>query len=88
MYDKYPHLPPNKLWGELRNDAVGICMDTFGRHPPEAAGASGCHGFGGNQLLRLNTKGQLTSGEWCINAESTEKVSCNRKQIFFICQFK
>ena len=27
--------------------------------------AGGCHGFGGNQLFRLNTEGQLTSGEWC-----------------------
>ena len=31
--------------------------------------ASGCHGFGGNQLFRLNTEGQLTSGEWCTDLD-------------------
>lgn len=29
---------------------------------------SGCHHSGGNQLFRLNTKGQLTTGEWCVEA--------------------
>ena len=74
VLEKYPPLPPNKHWGELRNEATGVCLDTFGRHPPEAAGASGCHGYGGNQLLRLNTQGQMTSGEWCLKAESTDQV--------------
>ena len=31
--------------------------------------SSGCHGFGGNQLFRLNTEGQLTSGEWCTEVD-------------------
>ena len=35
VFDKYPKLPPNKLWGELKNEAAGICLDTHGRHPPE-----------------------------------------------------
>ena len=62
-------MPPNKHWGELKNQVISIaalislltsiraigqaggkCLDTFGRHPPEKAGASGCHGFGGNQV--------------------------------------
>jgi polypeptide N-acetylgalactosaminyltransferase len=74
VLEKYPPLPPNKHWGELKSEASGACLDTFGRHPPEAAGASGCHGYGGNQLLRLNTQGQMTSGEWCIKAESSDQV--------------
>jgi len=75
IFDKYPRLPPNKHWGEMRNKATDQCLDTFGRHPPEKAGASGCHGFGGNQMLRLNGEGQLTSGEWCFKAENKENVN-------------
>lgn len=33
--------------------------------------SSGCHGFGGNQLFRLNTEGQLTSGEWCTDLDNS-----------------
>lgn len=75
VLEKYPPLPPNKKWGEMKNEANQLCLDTFGRHPPEAAGVSGCHGFGGNQMFRLNTEGQLTSGEWCLKAEKGDKVS-------------
>merc|ERR1719341_3058215 len=74
VLEKYPRLPPNKHWGELKNEATERCLDTFGRHPPEESGASSCHGFGGNQLFRLNTEGQLTSGEWCVKAERNDKV--------------
>ncbi len=35
VFDKYPPLPPNKIWGELKNLANNFCMDTQGRHPPE-----------------------------------------------------
>lgn len=69
VFDKYPPLPPNKLWGELRNVANNFCLDTQGKHPPEKHSASGCHGFGGNQLFRLNVEGQLTSGEWCTDVD-------------------
>ena len=34
-------------------------------------GASGCHHMGGNQLYKLNTEGQLTSGEWCTDYTGT-----------------
>jgi len=71
VFDKYPKLPPNKYWGELRNEASGLCLDTHGRHPPEKVSASGCHGLGGNQMMRLNTEGQLTSGEWCNEKDPT-----------------
>ena len=35
VFDKYPKLPPNAYWGELRNEAANLCLDTHGRHPPE-----------------------------------------------------
>lgn len=71
VFDKYPKLPPNKYWGELKNVAHGLCLDTHGKHPPEKIGASQCHGYGGNQMFRLNTKGQLTSGEWCTDKDNS-----------------
>ena len=56
VFDKYPKLPPNKFWGEMKNEGSGTCVDTMGRHPPSAIGASGCHGGGGYQLMLLNTE--------------------------------
>ncbi len=35
VFDKYPPLPPNRYWGELKNLANDFCLDTHGRHPPE-----------------------------------------------------
>ncbi len=35
IFDKYPPLPPNRIWGELKNLANDFCLDTHGRHPPE-----------------------------------------------------
>ncbi|CAG0879677.1 unnamed protein product [Darwinula stevensoni] len=66
---KYPELPPNVYWGELRNEAVGLCMDSMGHSPPTLMGISACHGYGNNQLVRLNAKGQLGLGERCIEAD-------------------
>jgi len=75
VLEKYPKMPANVRWGEVKNQAGGKCLDTFGRHPPEKAGASGCHGFGGNQLFMLNAAGRLTSGEWCLKAERADQVT-------------
>merc|ERR1711902_223020 len=36
-----------------------------------------CHGFGGNQLFRLNTEGQLTSGEWCTDVNANKQITVN-----------
>ena len=55
VLEKYPKMPANVRWGEVKNQAGGKCLDTFGRHPPEKAGASGCHGFGGNQLFMVSS---------------------------------
>ncbi|KAL1122097.1 hypothetical protein AAG570_003503 [Ranatra chinensis] len=70
VFDKFPDLPPNLHWGELRNVATQTCMDTMGHGPPALIGLSHCHGFGNNQLMRLNSKGQLGVGERCIDADS------------------
>ncbi|OZC08256.1 hypothetical protein X798_04735 [Onchocerca flexuosa] len=62
----YPLPPENHVWGEAKNLATGKCIDTMGRSVPGVVGATLCHGYGGNQLIKLNKKGQLTQGEWCI----------------------
>ena len=75
VFSKYPKLPPNKYWGELVNTVDSLCLDTYGRHPPEMVGASPCHHGGGNQLFRLNTEGQLSSGEWCTDISGSNAIN-------------
>jgi polypeptide N-acetylgalactosaminyltransferase len=62
----YPLLPENDVWGEAKNPATGKCIDTMGNPIPGRVGATQCHGYGGNQIIRLNKEGQMTQGEWCI----------------------
>ncbi|XP_043499793.1 N-acetylgalactosaminyltransferase 7 isoform X2 [Polistes fuscatus] len=69
VLDKFPELPPNMHWGELRNGATGACLDTMGHAPPSLMATSYCHNYGNNQLIRLNSKGQLGVGERCIEAD-------------------
>ncbi|TKR70554.1 hypothetical protein L596_022565 [Steinernema carpocapsae] len=64
----YPKLPENDVWGEAKNLHTSKCLDTMGQPIPGTVGATPCHGYGGNQLMRLNKKGQLTQGEWCLTA--------------------
>jgi len=45
-------------------------MDTLGHGPPSLMAVQHCHGFGNNQLMRLNAKGQLGVGERCIEADA------------------
>ncbi|XP_063927708.1 N-acetylgalactosaminyltransferase 7 [Zophobas morio] len=70
VLDKYPELPPNIHFGELRSVAVTKCLDTLGHAPPALMAIQHCHGFGNNQLMRLNAKGQLGVGERCIEADA------------------
>lgn len=70
ILDKFPELPPNVEWGELRSGATSSCLDTVGHAPPALMAMQHCHGFGNNQLMRLNAKGQLGVGERCIEADS------------------
>lgn len=69
VLEKYPELPPNLHFGELRSVAVGKCLDTLGHGPPSLMAIQHCHGFGNNQLMRLNSLGQLGVGERCIEAD-------------------
>ncbi|CAG9801447.1 unnamed protein product [Chironomus riparius] len=71
VYDKYPQLPENIFWGELINSANMKCFDAMGRQPPSLVGLQHCHGYGNNQLVRLNAAGQLGIGERCVDADST-----------------
>ncbi|KAL6440893.1 hypothetical protein ACFW04_003363 [Cataglyphis niger] len=54
VLDKFPELPPNIHWGELRNVATGSCLDTMGHAPPSLMATSHCHGFGNNQVICEN----------------------------------
>lgn len=67
---KYPRLPENLYWGELRNLATGTCLDSLGQQPPHPIGTSYCHQQGVNQLFRLNAEGQLGVGERCVEADT------------------
>ncbi|XP_019876718.1 N-acetylgalactosaminyltransferase 7 isoform X1 [Aethina tumida] len=69
VLDKFPELPPNLHYGELRSVAVNKCLDTLGHAPPSLMAIQHCHGYGNNQLMRLNAKGQLGVGERCIEAD-------------------
>ncbi|XP_065342974.1 N-acetylgalactosaminyltransferase 7 isoform X1 [Cloeon dipterum] len=69
MREKFPELPPNVHWGEMINKATKECIDTMGHAAPTVMGMSPCHGWGNNQLVRLNAKGQLGVGERCIDAD-------------------
>ncbi|KAJ8974484.1 hypothetical protein NQ317_001493 [Molorchus minor] len=66
VLDKYPELPPNLHFGELSQQVPG--------HPrprplPPLMAVQHCHGYGNNQLFRLNAKGQLGVGERCVEAD-------------------
>uniref|UniRef100_A0A1I8P174 Polypeptide N-acetylgalactosaminyltransferase n=1 Tax=Stomoxys calcitrans TaxID=35570 RepID=A0A1I8P174_STOCA len=69
VYDKFPALPANLHWGELRSVASENCLDSMGSQPPAIMGLSHCHGGGSNQLIRLNAAGQLGVGERCVEAD-------------------
>ncbi|VDN54632.1 unnamed protein product [Dracunculus medinensis] len=71
----YPLLPENHVWGEAKNPLTGKCIDLMGRSIPAKVGVSPCHGFGGQQLIRLNVKGQLAQGEWCIMPEDESLIA-------------
>lgn len=70
VLDKFPLLPKNLYWGEVRSLLTSQCLDTMSSQPPSIVGMSHCHGSGGNQIFRLNAEGQLGVGERCIEADS------------------
>lgn len=69
VYEKFPPLPPNKAWGEFKAKGGNKCWDVMGQQVGGGPiGLSYCHHFGGSQMFRLNTKGQIGVGERCIKA--------------------
>ncbi|XP_069704421.1 N-acetylgalactosaminyltransferase 7 isoform X1 [Periplaneta americana] len=75
VYDKFPPLPPNLHWGEIRSVALAsLCWDTLGQDAPTFINVYDCLDDNSNaelsQLIRLNAKGQLGVGERCIEGDS------------------
>lgn len=70
VFNDFPLPPENDVWGEAKNPASGKCIDTMGQGSSGTIGATPCHGFGGNQMVKLNKHGQLTQGEWCLTPTS------------------
>jgi len=52
--------------GALKNEALNFCVDTMGHKEGESAGASYCHGQGGNQLFEFSKKHELRMGVHCL----------------------
>ncbi|XP_055389935.1 N-acetylgalactosaminyltransferase 7-like [Condylostylus longicornis] len=63
---QYPYPPKNLYWGEIKTASTGLCLDILNGDLPRKIGVRECHKMGGSQLFRLNTKGQLSNGERCI----------------------
>lgn len=38
VYDKFPKLPKNVVWGTVKNKATGLCLDTMGKAAPAYIG--------------------------------------------------
>ncbi|ALC48047.1 GalNAc-T2 [Drosophila busckii] len=68
VLDKFPALPANLHWGELRSVASDGCLDSMSNEPPALMGFTYCQGTG-NQLMRLNAEGQLGVDERCVEAD-------------------
>jgi polypeptide N-acetylgalactosaminyltransferase len=67
----YPEAPVPASFlsiGEISNPTTKLCFDTMGKKTGESAGASPCHGIGGNQAWSLTKEGQIRSDETCISA--------------------
>lgn len=72
----FPAPPPNVAWGEIRIRESGKCWDTKGELAGGGPfGLSRCHHYGGGQLFRLNSKGQMGYGERCIDRYQSKKIS-------------
>ena len=53
----------------MKNLATSKCLDAMGRQPPSMMSVQHCHGYGNNQLLRLNAAGQIGVGERCVEGD-------------------
>ena len=56
---KYPVPAENSHWGEIAQEGVDTCWDTYGHSWGETIGASPCHHGGGNQLFRWERRNRF-----------------------------
>ncbi|XP_072163061.1 N-acetylgalactosaminyltransferase 7-like [Diadema setosum] len=71
--EEYPPPAKNKIWGEVRSVDSELCLDTNGAqsNPKAVMAMAGCHGMGGNQLFRINTRGQMAVEDgYCLFAKA------------------
>lgn len=79
VYDLYPLPPPNRAWGEFKERRGDQCWDSMGQGMGEGPiGAYYCHHGGANQYYRLNEKGQIGTGEWCLKVENGDTIHIRR----------
>jgi polypeptide N-acetylgalactosaminyltransferase len=67
----YPEAPiPHDFYhvGEIHNVGLNFCIDTMGRKSGEDAGASYCHGHGGNQVFEYSKQHQLAASNICLDS--------------------
>ncbi|KAK6180861.1 hypothetical protein SNE40_008837 [Patella caerulea] len=75
VFERFPPLPRNKVWGEFKTVDGNKCWDTVGQSVGGGPiGAYYCHHAGGNQMFRLNMKGQLALGERCLQAKNGDTI--------------
>ncbi|XP_070180117.1 N-acetylgalactosaminyltransferase 7-like isoform X2 [Littorina saxatilis] len=74
VYEKFPKLPPNKAWGEVRLPTTNECWDSLNQGPGGEVSMRMCHMQGFGQLYRINTKGQIGLGERCIDSPNGDTL--------------
>lgn len=81
----YPEAPvPRDYYhvGAVANTGLNFCLDTMGRKANEDAGATFCHGQGGNQIFEYSKANQLVTGLLCLDTNGSVGVvkmnNCNR----------
>jgi len=68
----YPESPlPVNFYhvGAISNEALNFCIDTLGHKENEDAGASFCHGQGGNQLFEYSKNHEIRMGHLCLDTQ-------------------
>jgi len=69
--------------GSISNQGINFCIDTMGRKENEDAGASFCHGQGGNQLFEYSKAHHIAMGTLCLDTNGSNGVvklkTCNKQ---------
>ena len=68
--------------GSVANVGLNFCIDTMGRKDGQDAGATFCHGQGGNQIFEYSKTHQLATGALCLDTNGSPGVvkmnTCNK----------